>query len=109
MVIRNIRKSDYEAIDRLLLQIHQVDVTGRPELFAPLKEYMSRDAFESLVENREVMTILAQEGREIIGCCFVSMMERSGMVRMKSAYIDLLVVDEQHRRRGVGKALFREV
>ncbi len=109
MMIRNIRKSDYEAIDRLLLQIHQVDIVGRPDMFAPITQYMTKDSFDSLVGNKNVISILAQERREIIGCCFVSMLGRSGMVYMKSAYIDLLVVDEKHRRKGVGRALFREV
>ena len=109
MVIRNIRKSDYAAVDALLLQIHQVDVDGRPDMFWPIEQYMTKDSFGSLVTNKNVISILAQERGEIIGCCFVSMMERSGMVHMKSAYIDLLVVDERHRRKGVGKALFQEV
>ena len=109
MFIRNIRKSDYAAIDALLLQIHQVDVDGRPDMFWPIEQYMTRESFDSLVTNKNVISILAQEWGEIIGCCFVSMMERSGMVRMKSAYIDLIVVDEQHRNNGVGKAIFNEV
>lgn len=109
MFIRNIRKSDYCAIDDLLLQIHQVDVDGRPDMFRPIEQYMTRDSFESLVANKNVISILAQERGEIIGCCFVSMLERSGMAHMKSAYIDLLVVDEKHRRKGVGRAIFGEV
>ncbi len=109
MFIRNIRKSDYAAIDTLLLQIHQVDVDGRPDMFSPIEQYMTRDCFESLVENENVISILAQERGKIIGCCFVSMLERSGMAHMKSAYIDLLVVDEKHRRKGIGRAIFHEV
>ena len=109
MFIRNMRKSDYAAVDALLLQIHQVDVDGRPDMFWPIEQYMTRDSFDSLVANKNVISILAQERGEIIGCCFVSMMERSGMVRMKSAYIDLIVVDEQHRNNGVGQAIFNEV
>ena len=109
MFIRNIRKTDYAAVDALLLQIHQVDVDGRPDMFWPIEQYMTRDSFDSLVTNKNVISILAQERGEIIGCCFVSMMERSGMVRMKSAYIDLIVVNEQHRNNGVGKAIFNEV
>ena len=109
MFIRNMRKSDYAAVDALLLQIHQVDVDGRPEMFAPIEQYMSKDSYDSLVANKNVISILAQERGKIIGCCFVSMLERSGMVHMKSAYIDLLVVDERHRRKGVGRAIFQEV
>ena len=81
MRIRNIRKSDYEAVDRLLLQINQVDVEGRPDLFVPIVQYMPRETFESLVENDNVIAILAQHRGEIIGCCFVSMLGRSGMIQ----------------------------
>lgn len=109
MFIRNMRKTDYDAVDKLLLQLHLVDVTGRPDMFFPIDRYMTRDSFVSLVENKNVMTILAQERGEILGCCFVSMLERSAMAHTKSAYIDLLVVDEKHRRKGIGRAIFREV
>ena len=37
------------------------------------------------------------------------MLDRSGMVKMKTAYIDLIVVDEKHRRKGIGKTLFQAV
>ena len=109
MRIRNIRESDYEAVDRLLLQLHSVDVQGRPDLFRETNHFMSRDAFESLVGNDEIISILAESRGMPLGCCFVSMMERSGMVKMKTAYIDLLVVDAQYRRSGIGKALFQAV
>lgn len=108
MIIRNIRKSDYEAVDRLL-QLHEVDVKGRAELFLEMEHFMSRDSFESLVENGEIWAILAEKWGEALGCCFVSTMERSAMVEMKTAYIDLIVVDEKHRRKGIGKALFQAV
>ena len=109
MIIRNIRKSDYAAVDALLLQLHQVDVDGRPEMFSPIEQYMTKDSFDSLVTNKNVISILAQERSRIIGCCFVSMLERSGMAHMKSAYIDLLVVDEKHRRKGIGRTIFHEI
>ena len=109
MNIRSIRKCDYANVDRLLLQLHQMDVANRPDMFSPVAQYMPKETFHSLVGNPNVISILAQEHRDIIGCCFVSMLQRSGMASVKSAYIDLLVVDEQHRRRGVGRALFQEV
>ena len=109
MTIRNIRKNDYEAIDKLLLQLHDVDVKGRPELFVEMEHFMSRDAFESLIDNEEVTAVLAEKWGEIVGCCFVSMLDASGMVKMKTAYIDLIVVDQKHRRKGIGKALFQAV
>ena len=109
MIIRNIRKVDYEAVDRLLLQLHNVDVQGRPELFMKKDRFMPRDTFENLIDNDGICAILAEKRGEAVGCCFVSTLDRSGMVEMKTAYIDLIVVDEKHRRQGVGKALFQSV
>ena len=109
MFIRNMKKADYEAVDRLLLQIHSVDMAGRPDMFFPIDQYMTRESFESLVENKNVITVLAQERGEILGCCFASILGRSGMAKMISAYIDLLVVDEKYRRKGIGRAIFTEV
>lgn len=84
MWIRDITRFDYAAVDRLLLQLQQADAAGRPDLFSPADHYMSREAFDSLLE-------------------------RNGPPLVKIAYIDLLVVDARHRRRGIGKGLFHEV
>ena len=59
MWVRTIRKSDYPAVDRLLLQLHEVDMAGRPDLFAPMAHYMPREAFEHLLDNENVLTFLA--------------------------------------------------
>lgn len=105
-MIRNIRKSDYQAVDRLLLQLHKVHVEGRPELFSPLEHFMSEESFNNLIEDEEMITILAEKNFKVVGCCFVSMLSHSGMVRMRIAYIDQIVVDEKYRKRGIGKKLF---
>ena len=106
---RSARKVDYPVVDRLLMQLHEVDVQGRPEQFAPCDHYMSREAFESLLENENVLAFLAQEQGEVLGCCFVSLLEHQGAVPGKVAYIDLLVVDKKHRRQGIGRAMFQHV
>ena len=109
MFFRSVHKSDYPAVDALLMQLHRLDLAGRPDLFAPADHYFSREAFESLLENDCVLAFLAQERSEILGCCFVSLLERSGDAPVRTAYVDLLVVDEAHRRQGIGKAFFREI
>jgi len=109
LLIRNIHKTDYTAIDRLLLQLHHVDVAGRPELFVDIEHFMTKESFNSLIENPNMITILAEQRGKILGCCFASMMDRSGMVQIKTSYIDLLVVDEKYRRSGIGQTLFQSV
>lgn len=109
MWIRSMNKWDYPAVDRLLLQLQRQDVANRPDRFAPLDHYMPRRTFENLLDNDNVAAFLAQEGGQVVGCCFVSLLEKSSDAPMRIAYIDLLVVDEHHRRQGIGKALFQTV
>ena len=107
-MIRNIRKSDYSAIDGLLMQLHRVHVDGRPELFTDLEHFMSKDSFENLIEDEEIIAILAEKNFKIVGCCFVSLSNHCVMVQMKTACLDQLVVDKNYRRKGIGRELFQK-
>ena len=40
MLIRRMTKWDYDAVDRLLLQLQQADARSRPDMFAPMAHYM---------------------------------------------------------------------
>ena len=108
-LIRTIKKEDYEAVDRLLLQLHKIHVNGRPELFQDLDCFMSRESFENLINSDEMIAILMEKRKQIVGCCFVSILNHCGMVKMRTAYIDQIVVNEKFRRKGIGKAMIRYV
>ena len=109
LLLRRMRDSDYRAVDGLLMQLHRMDVAGRPDLFAQQDHYMPQESFAYLLKNENVLALVAQERGQTLGCCFVSLLERQEPKPRKAAYIDLLVVDEAHRRQGIGKALFREI
>ena len=106
--IRDMKKKDYSAVDNLLQQLHSTHVEGRPELFVDVEHPYSQEFFESLISNHEIISILMEENHRIVGACFVSMLNKSGMVQMKTAYVDELVVDEPYRRQGIGTALLVE-
>ena len=93
MLIRRMTKWDYDAVDRLLLQLQQADARSRPDMFAPMAHYMPRESFDCLLENDNVVAFVAQERLDIVACCFVSLLDSSSAHPVKIAYIDLLVVD----------------
>ena len=107
-MIRDIQKTDYFEVDRILLQSHRLHVDGRPELFLEEEHAILQDSFEYLIDNDEIISILAEVDKKVVGVCFVSMMSKSGMVQMKTAYINEIAVDEPYRRQGIGRSLFQE-
>jgi ribosomal protein S18 acetylase RimI-like enzyme len=108
MLIRDIRIDDYEAVDNLMQLLHKVHVDGRPDLYTPLEHPYSKEEFEKLVDDNKVISIAAEENHIVTGICFVSIRDKSGMVSMKTAYMDDLVVAKEYQHMGIARALFVE-
>ena len=106
MQIRNMILDDYNEVDRLMAQVHQLHVNGRPDLYIDVEHIYSFDQFKEMVENEDMITILAEENDKVIGICMVSMRTRTCMVKRRTAYMEDLCVDEACRGKGIGKKLF---
>lgn len=106
MVIRDIKISDYNEIDKLVQQVHNLHVDNRPDLYEKLEHPLSKNEFEELVQNKDIISVVAEEKGVIIGLCIVSIRNKSGMIDKKIAYMDDLCVDEKFRGKGIGKKLF---
>ena len=107
MTIRTMRSSDYEAVDRLMGQLHQSHVEGRPDLYAPLEHPYSKEEFEEMLADRQKILLLGEEDGTTVGLCVVSLRDKSGMTDLRTAYMDDMVVDEGFRGRGYACQLFR--
>lgn len=108
MTIREMKVTDYEVTDRLMQQLHKDHVEGRPDLYVPMEHIFTKEEFQEIVSDDKKIAILAEEDKEVMGICITSIRDRSGMVNMKTAYVDELVVDEKYRRQGIAKKLFTE-
>lgn len=107
MTIRPMLSSDYEAVDRLMGQLHQSHVEGRPDLYAPLEHPYSREEFEEMLADRQKILLLGEEDGAAVGLCVVAIRDKSGMTDLKTAYMDDMVVDKAFRNRGYARQLFR--
>ena len=108
MKVRNWKTDEFTAFDGLMRQLHGVHRAARPDLFPPMEHPYSREEFEALVSNRNVLAIAAEENGEIIGLCIVRMQAKSGMRRVRTANMVDLVVDERFQHRGIARALYAE-
>lgn len=108
MKIRNMELKDYQAVDFFMQELHKLHVEGAPDSFVSLEHPYSKEEFIQKVEDNQCISILAEEDMKILGICFVSMRERSGMVKKCIAYMDDLYVCMEARKRGIATALFKE-
>lgn len=108
MTIRDMKLEDYDAVDTLMQQLHKIHVNGRPDLYVEMEHPYSKEELTEKIYNKEVITLAAEEEDRIVGLCIVVIKHRSGMVNMKTAYVDDLVVDQSYQRRGIAKSLFQK-
>ena len=106
MQIRNMTLNDYIDVDRLMAQVHQLHVNGRPDLYIDVDHIYSYEQFKEMVENEDMITILAEEDDKVLGICMITMRAKTCMIKRRTAYMEDLCVDESCRGRGIGKALF---
>lgn len=108
MTIRDMKLEDYDAVDTLMQQLHKIHVNGRPDLYVEMEHPYSKEELTEKIYNKEVIALAAEEEDRIVGLCIVVIRHRSGMVNMKTAYVDDLVVDQSYQRRGIAKSLFQK-
>lgn len=108
MKIRDMAIKDYYEVDELMQQLHHIHVKGRPDLFQEMEHPYSKKEYEKLVYDPGVVSILAEEDDHIAGLCIVCLRKKSGMIEMKTAYMEDLIVSEPYRGRGIATALYLE-
>ena len=101
MEIRDMESKDYPEIDRLMKELHELHVQGRPDLYTELEHPYSQEEFEKIVNDPETIAIVSQEEGKVIGLCIGTLRKKSGMVEMRTLYMDDLVVDRDYRGKGI--------
>lgn len=99
---------DYGSVDELMLQLHTVHVKGRPDLYVEVEHPYSLTEFKEIVNDENIISLIAEENDTIVGLCITSIKDKSGMLIKKTAYMDALVVSEKYQNKGYAKELFYE-
>lgn len=110
MHIRKARKEDLESIEELLVQVNNLHVKLRPDIFIANKVKYDEKTFIELISNDSTPVFVAvDDDGKVLGHLFCSVRDYVQVKvykDFKSLFIDDLCVDETTRGRGVGKALF---
>ena len=110
LAIRNAEKKDIPQVLNLLSQVLEIHAVLRPDLFVSGTTKYTGEDLEAIFQdqNRPVFIAEDEEG-QVAGYCFCIMQRVENNSNMLwdslSMYIDDICVDEQFRRRHVGRAL----
>ena len=101
--------SDWQEINRLSVQIHDLHATWRPDIYYHSDEPYPKECFLEDIRNRMVYT--AKLSDQVVGYVVLSIVEKggSGTVDRKVMRLDSICVDESLRGHGIGKAMVLDV
>lgn len=103
------RETDWEAVRKLSVQIHDLHATWRPDIYFHSEEPYPREKFLEDIQNR--MIYVAKLSETIVGYLTVSVHKKGGpgTVEKKQMRIESVCVDETLRGQGIGKAMVTDV
>ena len=108
MTVRECTIADAEGINRLLLQTNAIHTAGAPEFFALQTCALREEQLASLLAAENKLLLCAEADGAVVGFCELTLLSASGMVQMKNAHIENIVVDACCRGQGIGHALIAE-
>ena len=103
------KEQDFEAVNRLSVQIHDLHTGWRPDLYYHSEEPYPRDKFLEDIKNRLVYT--AKVAGVVAGYVILSIQDKGGpgVVPYRAMRVDSICVDETARGQGIGKAIAEDV
>ena len=103
------RETDFEAVKRLAVQIHNLHAAWRPDIYYSTDEPYPKECFLEDISNRQVY--VAKVNGIIIGYVVLSFQNRGGPGAhvYKAMRLDSICVEEALRGQGIGKRMVADV
>ena len=103
------RECDWEAVQRLSVQVHDLHVAWRPDIFYSCDAPYPKEFFLEDMANRLVYVAKLQD--QVVGYVVLSMEVKGGhgTAQKRVLSIDSICVDEAFRRQGIGRQMLADV
>ncbi len=108
MNVRAMEERDYNVVERLMNQLHNIHVFARPDIFKDDLEF-SQKFFEELINDENKLTLLMEEENKVMAIAYITIRENKVDVDKKIGYIEAVCVDEKYRGRGLGSEIVGQI
>ncbi len=103
------RPSDWEAVQKLSVQIHELHVAWRPDIYFSTQEPLPKEAFLAGIANRTVY--VAKIDGTVVGYVVLRLENRGGpgTHAHKAIRVESICVEESLRGHGIGKEMIADM
>lgn len=107
-MIREMNLNDYEDVRILVKQIHELHLSNRPDIYND-GESFPKEYFEKVLSDANNLNYVYIVNKKIVGVLNATLQHTNPLPIIKPRtyyFIENLVVDKNHRRKGIAKKLF---
>ena len=107
-MIREMNLNDYEDVRILVKQIHELHLSNRPDIYND-GESFPKEYFEKVLSDANNLNYVYVESKKIVGVLNATLQHTNPLPIIKPRtyyFIENIVVDKNHRRKGIAKKLF---
>jgi ribosomal protein S18 acetylase RimI-like enzyme len=111
MEIRNANTDDLDQLSDYIVWGQGLHVEANPDLFAPIDKDAARSFLLKCLDSKTSYIRVAERQSTIVGFSFVEIYEQKGnllKLPRRFACLELITVDPNHQRSGVGSALLAD-
>ena len=104
MIIEIPKIEDFEEINKIARQVHEIHVGWRPDIFISVENPVEKERLQELINNEEIYVIKEEK---IIGYAIINIKDKNshGTRFRKYLCIEVLAIDESTRGKGYGTKL----
>lgn len=109
MEFRFADEADFEVVNRLARQVHELHVQWRPDLFRSVQYPITPEEFSAFLQEQRLL--LAQKDGTVVAYAVFAMQEFDipKLMPQKTLKLEEICVEEAYRRQGIAKALLQEL
>ena len=104
--IRLASQRDYDAVERIMKQVHEMHVDWRPDIYISMDPILPYDRYLAHVEEQQIF--VAELAGEVVGLLIYLVRHISGgpVKEWDVLFVDSMAVEERYRGQGIGHELF---
>ena len=112
MIIRELKLEDFNAVNNLFMQLHNLHVERRSDIYRKIEKPITSKAwdYEASLADKNTIMLGAEIDGKIVGFSIMQICQTTNKVTTPRIFAVLqnIAVDENYRQTGIGTALYRE-
>ncbi len=104
--IRLATEQDYDAVERIMKQVHRMHVGWRPDIYVDMDPILPYDRYQAHLAEQQIF--VADLKGEVVGLLIYLVRQICGgpVKEREVLFVDSMAVEEKYRGRGIGHKLF---